>query len=345
MARSLRNGDYALVLAMQSSSNQDTWYRVLCDQAALQRGHTILSCDCPRWTYNGQGDRTCKHTRLATRLFQQHDPTTTIPRQDTSHPYIGAMRTQWPMLQTFVESTGWGVQEYDLTTDHQYLLVLIEATSTTQHTATAAVVFDATHASTPGSRAAPVAGWGGYALAAAFCQQAGVPLTGEPPVHYTGTRPPRRRRGQTTPTDILQIGNQTDLGDGLQPIQRAENTLRMFLGAQYPLLEHQGFLDVSSARYPGRVYRLRRDPERRWERRIRVFEEGRYQRDFCVVRAQQVPEADHFMTLYFGLIADESRILAAVQRGNIFRCHSDGDERETVPAIWRPRTTTVPAVA
>ncbi len=80
-----------------------------------------------------------------------------------------------------------------------------------------------------------------------------------------------------------------------------------------------------------------RDLQRRYERRVRVFEQGRYQADYCIVRAQNVPEADHFMTCYFGLIADERRILAVVQRGNIFSPNSDGQERETLPAVWQAR--------
>ena len=124
----------------------------------------------------------------------------------------------------------------------------------------------------------------------------------------------------------------------LTPAQRAENTLRLFLGPQHALLERQGFLDVSSGLYPGRVYRLRRDPQRRYERRVRVFENGVYQKDFCIVRAQSVPEADQYMSVFFGLIADERRILSVVQRSNIFGINSDGHERETVPAVWTPRT-------
>lgn len=141
----------------------------------------------------------------------------------------------------------------------------------------------------------------------------------------------------TSTREILAIGDQRDLGDGLTPTQRAENTLRLFLGAQHALLERQGFLDVSSGLYPGRVYRLRRDPLHRYERRVRVFEQGSYVRDLCIVRAQSVPEADQFMSVFFGLIADEQRVLTVVQRGNIFGAHSDGHERETVPAVWLPR--------
>jgi len=49
------------------------------------------------------------------------------------------------------------------------------------------------------------------------------------------------------------------------------------------------------------------------------------------------------LTLHFGLIANERRILSVVQRGNIFSAQSDGNERETVPAVWQPRSAQVPA--
>jgi hypothetical protein len=146
--------------------------------------------------------------------------------------------------------------------------------------------------------------------------------------------------------DILQVGDQTDLGDGLQPTQRAENTLRMFLGEQlYQQLETRHFLDVSSVRYAAqqRVYRVRRDPLKRDDRRVRVFELGSYINDFCIIRAQEVPEADHWLTVWLGLLSDERATLSVVQRYNVFGQYSDVRlpvvplERETVPAIWQPR--------
>jgi hypothetical protein len=76
-----------------------------------------------------------------------------------------------------------------------------------------------------------------------------------------------------------------------------------------------------------------------------VFENQSYRADYCIVRAQSVPEADHFMSVYFGLIADERRILSVVQRGNIFGINSDGQERETTPAVWKPRAGILLATA
>ena len=149
---------------------------------------------------------------------------------------------------------------------------------------------------------------------------------------------PIRPTARITLTDILRVGDQLDLGDGLVPIQRAENTLRLFLGEElYTTLERQHFLDVSSVHHRGRIYRLRRDPQRQRERRVRVFENGRYVNDFCIVRGQQVPEADHWLTVFLQLLSDERAALSVVQQYNIFSPWSDGGEQETVPAVWQPR--------
>jgi len=361
MARSLRNGDFDLVLAIQSPSSPDRWYRVLLDRARTLTGETVLSCDCVGWRQDarnlaarralaaGRSDaglrvpRGCKHTDAAQALLGSPGGVT-MPRFRSDHPYIGATRTRWAPLRAFVPEDSWGLQEARVTVSGEpYHLVLLQASGTTGTTATVAIAFAAGHPATLGSRAAPVADWGGYTIAASFCRQAGVPLAGEPPLHFAEALPGRSSMRRAAPQpgsttrEILAIGDQRDLGDGLTPMQRAENTLRLFLGPQHALLERQGFLDVSSGLTPGRVYRIRRDPQRRYERRVRVFEQGIYQRDLCIVRAQSVPEADQFATVYFGLIADERRILSVVQRGNVFGLHSDSHERETVPAVWQPR--------
>jgi hypothetical protein len=369
MARSLRNGDFDLVLAIQSPSSPDRWYRVLLDRARALAGETVLSCDCVGWRQDarnaaarraltaGRSDtglrvpRGCKHTDAAQVLIGTPGAAA-MPRYRTDHPYVGATRTRWAPLREFVPENGWGIQEARITvSDEPYHLVLLQATGTTGATATAAIAFAACHPATLGSRAAPIGDWGGYTLAASFCRQAGVPLAGEPPLHFAeellGRGTTRRATPQpgSTTREILAIGDQRDLGDGLTPAQRAENTLRLCLGPQHALLERQGFLDVSSGLYPGRVYRLRRDPQRRYERRVRVFENGVYHKDFCIVRAQSVPEADHYLTLFFGLVADERRILSVVQHGNIFGCYSDGQERETIPGAWQPRANQAAAAA
>lgn len=369
MARSLRNGNFDLVLAIQSPSSPDRWYRVLLDRARAVAGEAVLSCDCTGWRQDarnlaarralaaGRSDtglrvpRGCKHTDAALALLGSPSGAS-MPQFRTDHPYVGATRTRWAPLREFVPEGGWGIQEARITVSHEpYHLVLLQATGTTGATATAAVAFANCHPATLGSRAAPVGDWGGYTLAASFCRQAGVPLAGEPPLHFAEELPSRSTTRRLTPQsgtstrEILAIGDQRDLGDGLAPAQRAENTLRLFLGPQHALLERQGFLDVSSGLYPGRVYRLRRDPQHRYERRVRVFENSRYINDFCIVRAQSVPEADQFMSVYFGLIADERRILSVVQRGNIFAPNSDGHEHETVPAVWQPRARQATASA
>ena len=159
---------------------------------------------------------------------------------------------------------------------------------------------------------------------------AGYPLAGQPPEHFVVTR--RTRTGAGTRTrriglgDILRVGDQVDLGDGYSPVQRAENTLRLFLGEQlYAQLERQKFLDVSSMLYAQeqRVYRVRRDPTKQYDRRVRVFKHGQYINDFCIVRGQDVPEADHWLTVFLRLISDEEGILSVVKNHNVFPPHSD----------------------
>ncbi len=347
---SLRAGDYDLVTAIQSPRDADRWYRVL---ARRHTATTSLSCDCPAWIYNRTGNRICKHTAFAAERLQPTTPTPTltVPRMRPDHPFIGAIRTQWAPLRQFVPDDGWElhVARVQIGSD-AFRLIEMRATGPDGMRATGTVALAEQHRLTVGAQATAVAGWSGYAIAAAFCRQAGVPLTGEPPAHYRLDYPAsdRRQPGDQPAADdaraILQIGNRRDLGDGLTPTQRAENTLRLFLGATtYALLEQRHFLDVSSGLRPGRVYRVRRDPQKRYERRIRVFEGGRYVNDFCVVRAQSVPEADHYLTVYFGLIANEAWVLSVVGRSNVFSPWSDGRERETVPAVWQPRAA--PAAA
>jgi len=192
---------------------------------------------------------------------------------------------------------------------------------------------------------AGVAGWAGYAIAAEVARVAGYPMAGQPPEHFKVIRRAgteiggqRRRLGLS---DILRVGDQIDLGDGYTPEQRAENTLRLFLGEElYTQLERQHFLDVSSARHTleSRVYRVRRDSAKRRERRVRVFERGHYVNDLCIVRGQAVPEADHWLTVFLGLISDEEHTLSVVQSYNVFPPHSDDyldREEEIIPAIWQ----------
>ncbi len=168
-------------------------------------------------------------------------------------------------------------------------------------------------------------------------------MAGTPPEHF---RLPQRSTNLRTGVteiglaDILRIGDVTDLSDGLSPQIRAEQTLALFLGPLYTQLEQQHFLDVSSSLYPHRVYRLRRDPQKHCERRVRVFEDGCYTKDFCIVRSQDVPEADHYLTVFLLLLSDEYGALSVVGRHNIFAPHSDDwqqREEEIDPVLWQPR--------
>jgi hypothetical protein len=123
----------------------------------------------------------------------------------------------------------------------------------------------------------------------------------------------------------------------------------LFLGETlYNQLEAQGFLDVSSVRYANeqRVYRLRRDPYKERERRVRVFRNREYWKDFCIVRENpnDYPEADFYLTNFLLFLSDENAALAVVNpRYNIFPSFSDSTERETIPAVWIPRMATTVA--
>ena len=87
-----------------------------------------------------------------------------------------------------------------------------------------------------------------------------------------------------------------------------------------------------------RVYRLRRDKSRAsYPRRIRVFEQGTYVNDYCVVPREAVPEADHLLTVFLQLMTDEVTVLRVVRDYNIFPPYSDSRDRETVAPLWRER--------
>jgi hypothetical protein len=343
MPRSLANGDYSLVMAIESTSRANSWYRVLADR---RTGN--LSCDCPAWTFNQGGGqvRTCKHTRVAQLLTTDQTGANRGEQSDPvseEHPLISATRQQWPGLGGL-----WSLEQRRSTIDRvPYQFVLLRLVIGNGGIATGLVAFTERHHPTGVSMVAGVAGWAGYAIAAEVARVAGYPMAGQPPEHFkvthrTGTaiRPGARRIGLS---DILHVGDQLDLDDGLTPIQRAENTLLLFLGEElYRQLEHQHFLDVSSVRYAAneRVYRVRRDPAKRRERRVRVFEKNRYINDYCIVRAQAVPEADHWLTVFLHLLSDEDGALSVVQSYNVFGPHSDDypyREEETVPAIWQAR--------
>ncbi len=344
MPRSLARGDYRLLMAIESTSRPNAWYRILVDPRT-----NALSCDCPAWTFAQRGIRACKHTDLAVALLQgaataptgaAAAPAPHAPAE-TEHPLVAATRRQWAGL-----AGTWSIEEREARVwNERYHFVLLRLVTGNGALATGVVAFASAAHPTVESRVAGVAGWAGYAIAAEVARQAGYPMIGQPPEHFK----PQRRAGRAASpgeadlslSGILRVGDQVDLHDGLTPQQRAENTLQLFLGDLYPQLQRQGFLDVSSAYYTleQRVYRLRRDPARRRDRRVRVFDYARYVHDYCIVRGQDVPEADHWLTVFLGLISDEREVLRVVQSYNVFPPYSDGDEEEIAPAIWMPRAS------
>jgi hypothetical protein len=349
MPRSLANGDYSLVMAVESSSSTDSWYRVLVDR---QTG--ALSCDCPPWTFRQDAQasasgRSCHHTRIAQQLSRVTFPSTatlaqTFPQGLDPAPIISATQQQWPGLRG-----EWSIDgRVAAINEKPYLFILLRLAMGNGGRATGVIAFAGRHQPTPQHLQTRVAMWCGYALASEVARMGGYPLAGQPPEHFrvTSGRLARRAVAGHVPApaiglgDILRIGDVEDLGDGLGPTQRAEQTLRLFLGEQlYQQLETCGFLDVSSVRYADeqRVYRLRRDPGKRRERRIRVFIHGQYLNDFCIVRAQSVPEADHVLSILLQFLSDEDSALSVVKDHNIFGPYSDGHERETIAPVWHPR--------
>jgi len=344
MARSLANGDYSLLMAVESSSRPNSWYRTLANRATGG-----LSCDCPPYIFHQDdtdpGMRSCPHTRFGISLLQRQDTTARPNTSATTHvsPLIHAMQEQWPGLRG-----QWQIEERDTRINNKpYHVILLRLLLGNGGEATGTAAFSQHHPITQERLRAGVAGWCGYAIAAEVARLGGFPLAGQPPEHFKvrstgGSRAPRRQPTAASCiglSDILRgVGDQLDLGDGLRPMQRAENTLRLFLGEQlYAQLEQQEFLDVSSVQHQDRVYRVRRDPTKARERRVRVFEQGSYAKDFCIVRAQDVPEADHFLTVFLGLLSDEQTTLSVVQSYNVFGPYSDGREQERLPACWQPR--------
>src|SRR5579884_2089983 len=157
MPRSLASGDYSLVMAIESGSRPNSWYRVLADR---QSG--ALSCDCPKWIFN-HNQRTCQHTNFAAALVSG----TPLSRGATVHvsttsPLLSATQQQWPgLLGT------WQIEEADTRINtHPYRVVLLRLAPGNGGTATGVVAFAERHRHTEREMIAGVAGWAGYALAA-----------------------------------------------------------------------------------------------------------------------------------------------------------------------------------
>lgn len=336
---SLRDGDYRLVGAIQGST-PDRWYRQMLDAHQPQRddGTFRLSCDCPAWINNHGGDRTCKHTRITAQLLADtrlsgarpvHGAPLTLITVQAMQPLIQGIHGTWRIAECEAPLAG-----------TPYRFSLLEVITSDGPAASAFVALSQRHAPHLQDVSAAVAAWAGWAVAAEIARQSQFGQVGAPPDSFYRFKRGSRAAdaGRIGVRDLLAIGNQTDLGDGLRPDQRAEATLRMFLGPLYGTLQRQGFLDVSSRQYLERVYRLRIDPDRRCDRRVRVFEAGRYVRDLCIVRQDRMtPVQDGFLTVFMGLLSDEQHVLRVVGQHNIFSPYSDHHERETVPATWVPR--------
>lgn len=349
---SLKNGDYRLVGAIQGSK-PDRWYRQLIHarQPHRDNNRVNLSCDCPAWTNNVGGDRTCKHTAVTEQLLLQNVFQNAQPVGQQDAVQIRNVRAMQPLLQG-IEGQ-WRIEECRAPiANSDYRFSLLEVRTDHGDVASAFVASAEQHHAITQDITAALAAWAGWAIAAEIARQGGYHDIGQPPDHHyrhvrpndaggTSTRAVSSSRNQRFGIyDLLDLANQTDLGDGLQPTQRAEQTLALFLGPQYQQIQRQHFLDVSSRQYPGRVYRLRLDPDRRADRRVRVFENGSYSKDFCIVRQDRlVPVQDAFLTIFMGLLSNENNVLRVVGEYNKFEPYSDSHERELVPAIWRSPTS------
>lgn len=348
MPRSLTHGDYTLLAWIESPRTAGQWYRVLAD---VRPPHP-LSCDCPRWVFARRaagGERTCKHVEWVEALLQAQPPAAdaatllrTPPQGDD--PLIEATRTQWaaPLAPL---AARWHLERRNARMgDAAYQVVLLQMATHNGLVGTGLIAL-AGHPRREQDLRAEVAVRAGYAIICDLAHQSGYAYgqIGQPPSHFAVTSGQGRRalRGIGF-ADVLRLDSVVDLGDGLTPAQRAENTLQLFLGETlYRQLGRQGFLDVPSRLHSAqeRVYRLRRDPDHRRPRRVRVFERGHYVQDLCIVPSAPVPEADHFLTVFLGLVTDEASVLVVVKPHNVFPPHSDDGARpdlERVPARWAP---------
>jgi hypothetical protein len=164
MARSLAAGHYSLLMAIESSSRPDSWYRICQD-----RNSSELSCDCPSWIYSGS-QRSCKHTRIAQLLLMPASSTTNSALAVTGHPFIDATREQWPGL-----GGTWSIQERDsrIGNDAYHFVLLTLHTGNGEHIGGCAAFahqHQAQRSMVPG-----VACWIGYAISAEVCRRAICP--------------------------------------------------------------------------------------------------------------------------------------------------------------------------
>ena len=351
--KSLERGDYRIAAVIESAREPDMWYRNLIDRATGE-----LKCDCPRWINSGE-QRDCKHEDFTSILYGQNGELADHVYLDhvTSHPLIEATKAQWGGEATAGGLSGqWSLEMgRGRIGGNAYLVVLLRLETGNGDLVSCVVAFCERHHPTIESMTAGVSGWAGYAIASECARLSGRANVGRPPEHYRfrPSHSTRRREGpraeersdepsstsQTEqPTiylrDILRI---TDLRDGMTAAQRAEQTLRIFLGDDYSLLERHHFLDIPSRFWRGRIYRLRRDPGKQTEHRVRMFENGVYTKDLCIQRGQTCPEADWYMSVYLRLISDERGLLSILNSDNVWPPYSDDRTRETLPAVWQPQ--------
>ncbi|MFO7168540.1 MAG: hypothetical protein DIU80_011015 [Chloroflexota bacterium] len=348
---SVVDGTYRLVGVIQGSQPA-AYYRQCLHRLQPRRadGRLNLSCDCAAWISNQRGDRTCKHTDVTAKLLDQQ----LLPghRSLRDEPVASAtVVAMQPLLQPFGERAV-RVEEYVApVSGAAYRFSFLELGLETG-AARAFVATNLRHALSLQDTAMAVAAWAGWAVCRELAQRAGFDV-GPPPQNFYRMRRGARRRADGDGleiVDLLEVG-QRDLRDGRTKSQRAEAMLRTFLGPLYTQLTTPGlgFIDVSSKQHRGWVYRLRLDPHRRVDRRIRVFVNGRYEEncydrrrgfDLCVVRsweARSIPVQDAFLSNFLELCADERLLWRRLSNSNILCTYSDfRHERETVPAVWQP---------
>jgi hypothetical protein len=341
-SRSIAKGDYTLVCYAQSASRAADWYRV-----ARHRHTRTLSCDCPRWTFNQQGNRTCKHTDFAASLLGWERAPVPGSHDQDMHPFVTAIGEQFPGLRgrwQVLDQVGRIARE-------PYRVVRLQFTSGNGDQVEAALACAGVHHLSETAIRGEIAIRLGYAVALELAHRRGIALDMRPPSHYQTISSAARHPARSAPDlpaiemdRILRIAGTPAAGS--TPVERAEGTLRLMLGDPlYTQLLSEGYLDVPSAQFAAchRVYRLRRDLARLSDKRVRVFEvvdrRMTYTQDYCIVRpSPSVPEADHFLTKWLGLLSDERRLLEVVGPHNIFAPHSDDYGRRidepTLP-VWR----------
>ncbi|HMP42410.1 MAG TPA: hypothetical protein PKA05_18675 [Roseiflexaceae bacterium] len=324
-----------------------------------------LSCDCIGWVRDARGThprRSCKHTdpfeQLLRREAQPAQPSPFAGRIGSAadlaaaNPLVADLGGRWILRERLrpISGTrrGQPVQE-------EYHWTTLALQNDAGELISGTVALPVRGMPDAAAQKQQTAAWAGWMIAAAIAHQHHLNV-GLPPAHFVAPHTTRMRRIPPGIGNLTAAAGQADLGDGLTPVQRAELLLQMFLGDHYSMLQRQGYLDVSSMRpndalqtirrliggvgglfrptawrLPDRcselVYRVRIDPQRHHDRRVRVFVDRRYLLDLCIVRhgytGSGVPPADAFLSIFLGLMSDEFHILQVVGAGNIFGPRSD----------------------